>query len=109
MARDRSSILGLVVYPSLISANHKEELMVTAKALRPPLTIPQNTPIAQAMALPSQPEKQIMPVFNKQDSFSGDQELFSLITDSACVANVVKRLEGSLLKHTDNEILYSYL
>lgn len=33
----------------------------------------------------------------------------NLITDSAYVTSVVKRLEGSLLKETNNEVLYSYL
>uniref|UniRef100_A0A8C3UJL4 Uncharacterized protein n=1 Tax=Catharus ustulatus TaxID=91951 RepID=A0A8C3UJL4_CATUS len=37
------------------------------------------------------------------------QQPLNLITDSAYVANVVKRLEGSLLRETSNEILYSYL
>ncbi|RMC01090.1 hypothetical protein DUI87_22356 [Hirundo rustica rustica] len=37
------------------------------------------------------------------------QQPFNLITDSAYVANVVKRLESSLLKEVDNEDLYSYL
>lgn len=37
------------------------------------------------------------------------QQPLNLITDSAHVANVVKWLEGSLLKETSNDILYSYL
>ncbi|RMB92373.1 hypothetical protein DUI87_31248 [Hirundo rustica rustica] len=37
------------------------------------------------------------------------QQPFNLITDSAYVANVVKRLDGSLLREVDNENLYSYL
>lgn len=37
------------------------------------------------------------------------QQPLNLITDSSYVANVVKRLEGSLLRETNNEIVYSYL
>lgn len=37
------------------------------------------------------------------------QQPLNLITDSAYIGNVVKRLEGSLLKETNNDILYSYL
>lgn len=37
------------------------------------------------------------------------QQPLNLIIDSAYIGNVVKRLEGSLLKETNNDILYSYL
>lgn len=37
------------------------------------------------------------------------EQPLNLVTDSAYVAGVVKRLEGSLLKEVSNEVLYSYL
>ncbi|KFO62893.1 hypothetical protein N302_11657, partial [Corvus brachyrhynchos] len=37
------------------------------------------------------------------------QEPFNLITDSAYVANIVKRIEGSVLKDVSNNALYRYL
>lgn len=37
------------------------------------------------------------------------QQPFNLITDSSYVANIFKRLEGSLLREIDNENLFSYL
>ncbi|NXE43004.1 POK19 protein, partial [Ptilorrhoa leucosticta] len=37
------------------------------------------------------------------------QKPFNLITDSASVANIVKRIEGSVLKHVSNDALYRYL
>ncbi|NXE43412.1 PO113 protein, partial [Ptilorrhoa leucosticta] len=37
------------------------------------------------------------------------QEPFDLITDSAYVANIVKRIEGSVLKDVSNDALYRYL
>lgn len=64
--KDRCSILGLIVYPSIISANQNEELTVLAQALRPPLILPENTPVAKAIALPPHVTKQIMPVISQQ-------------------------------------------
>lgn len=43
IGKDWSSILGLIVYPSIISADCNEELAVLAKSLLPPLIIPENT------------------------------------------------------------------
>lgn len=42
-------------------------------------------------------------------SISNVSKPLNLVTDSAYVANVVKRIEGSLLKEVDNEDLYCYL
>ncbi|RMC09688.1 hypothetical protein DUI87_13474 [Hirundo rustica rustica] len=41
IGKERSSILGLIIYPSIISADRNEELTVSAQPLRPPLTIPE--------------------------------------------------------------------
>lgn len=70
VGKDRCSILGLIVYPSIASADCNEELTVLAQPLRPPLIIPENTPIAKAIALPSHPTKQVMPVADQEASFS---------------------------------------
>ncbi|TRZ06189.1 hypothetical protein HGM15179_020917, partial [Zosterops borbonicus] len=70
--KDRSSILGLIIYPTLVWANCNEELTILAKALRPPLVIPENTSIAKAIALPSHTTEQVMPVFRQQDSPSSE-------------------------------------
>ncbi|TRZ15733.1 hypothetical protein HGM15179_011372 [Zosterops borbonicus] len=48
--KDRSSILDLIIYPTLVRANCNEELTALAKALRPPLVIPENTSIAKAIS-----------------------------------------------------------
>lgn len=63
---DRNSTLGLIVYPSIVSVNRNEEITVLAKALQPPLTIAENTPIAKAIALPAHAMEQVMPVFNEE-------------------------------------------
>lgn len=63
---DRNSTLGLIVYPSIVSANRNEEITVLAKALQPPLTIAKNTPIAKAIALPVHAMEQVMPVFDEK-------------------------------------------
>lgn len=47
-------------------ANQNEELTILAQALRPPLTVPKNTSIAKAIALPSHATEQVMPVLNQQ-------------------------------------------
>lgn len=72
IGRDRRSILGLIIYPSIISANQNEELTVLAQALRPPLTVPKNTSIAKAIALPSHATEQVMPVLNQQFPSCGE-------------------------------------
>lgn len=49
--KNRCNILGLIVYLSIASADGSEELTVLAQPLRPPLVIPENTPIAKAIAI----------------------------------------------------------
>lgn len=70
--KDRSSILGLIVYPSILSADRNEKVTVLAKDLRPPLIIPENTSIAKAITLPSHAMEQVMPVLHQQDFPSGE-------------------------------------
>lgn len=53
IGKERNRILGLVVFPSIVSANYNEELTVLAQAWNPPLVIPARTPIARAIALPA--------------------------------------------------------
>lgn len=52
VGKERNRILGLLVLPCVISVNCNEELLVLAKAYRPPVHIPSSTPIAIAIALP---------------------------------------------------------
>ncbi|RMC19683.1 hypothetical protein DUI87_03246 [Hirundo rustica rustica] len=67
IGKDRSSILGLIIYPTVISENQNEELTVLAQALRAPLTVLENTPIAKAVALPPDAtERQVMPINSQQ-------------------------------------------
>lgn len=63
---DRSSILGLIVYPSVVSADKNTELTVLAKALRPPLTVAENTQVARAFALPPHAIEQVMSIFDEE-------------------------------------------
>lgn len=72
IGKDWSSILGLIVYPSIISADCNEELAVLAKSLLPPLIIPENTWIAKAITLPSHAMEQVMPVLQQQEFPSGE-------------------------------------
>ncbi|TRZ08250.1 hypothetical protein HGM15179_018857 [Zosterops borbonicus] len=76
--KDRSSILGLIIYPSIIYANCNEESAVLAKPLRPPLVIPENTSIAKAVALPSHAVEQVMPVLRQQDFSLDDAPRFAV-------------------------------
>ncbi|RMC09733.1 hypothetical protein DUI87_13520 [Hirundo rustica rustica] len=72
IGKDRSSVLGLVIYPSVISADHNDELTVLAKPHQPPLIIPPpNTSIARAIALPPHAAEQVLPVLREQDPPSG--------------------------------------
>ncbi|RMB94648.1 hypothetical protein DUI87_28883 [Hirundo rustica rustica] len=70
--KDRSSVLGLVIYPSVISADRNDELTVLAKPHQPPLIIPPNTSIARAIALPPHAAEQFLPVLREQDPPSGE-------------------------------------
>ncbi|TRZ06656.1 hypothetical protein HGM15179_020449 [Zosterops borbonicus] len=79
IGKDRSSILGLIVYPSIISANCNEELTGLAKSLRSPWIIPENTSIAKAIALPFHAMEQVMPVLRQQD-FPLDEHVEVLAT-----------------------------
>lgn len=72
ISKDRSSILRLVIYPSIVSANQNEELTDLAKGLQPLLTVPENTPVAKATALPPRAAEQVMLVFDQQDFPSRD-------------------------------------
>ncbi|RMC04548.1 hypothetical protein DUI87_18793 [Hirundo rustica rustica] len=72
IGKDRSSVLGLVIYPSVISADHNDELTVLAKPHQPPLIIPPNTSIARAIALPPHAAEQVLPVLREQDPPSGE-------------------------------------
>ncbi|TRZ08754.1 hypothetical protein HGM15179_018351, partial [Zosterops borbonicus] len=76
IGKDRSSILGLIIYPTVIAANQNEELTVLAQALRAPLIIPENTPIAKAIALPPNAvDQHIMPIASQQTAVEdGDME-----------------------------------
>lgn len=67
IGKDKSSTLGFVVYPAIISANQNEELTVLAKALQPPLTVAENTLVARAFALPPHAMEQVMPVFDEEE------------------------------------------
>ncbi|XP_039944982.1 uncharacterized protein LOC120764912 [Hirundo rustica] len=71
IGKDRSSVLGLVIYPSVISADRNDELTVLAKPHQPPLIIPPNTSIARAIALPPHAAEQVLPVLREQDPPSG--------------------------------------
>lgn len=53
MGKDRNCFLGLVVYPTIVSANCNEELTVLTQAYQPPSVIPEKTPIVTAIALPA--------------------------------------------------------
>ena len=55
LGEDRNSIFGLIIIPTVLAVNCNEELTVLAKALWPPLTIPENLQTAKAMALPPHP------------------------------------------------------
>ncbi|KAF4797060.1 hypothetical protein TURU_077943 [Turdus rufiventris] len=75
IGKDKSSILGLIIYPTVISVNHNEELTVLAQALQTPLIIPENTPIAKVIALPSNAiGPQVTPIVNQQAS-SGSEDM----------------------------------
>ncbi|RMB89862.1 hypothetical protein DUI87_33726 [Hirundo rustica rustica] len=71
IGKDRNSVLGLVIYPSVISADRNDELTVLAKPHQPPLIIPPNTSIARAFALPPHAAEQVLPVLREQDPPSG--------------------------------------
>lgn len=68
IGKDSSSILGLIVFPTVISANHKKELMVLAQALQAPLIIPENTPIAKAIPLPPNTMEKVLSTVSQQTS-----------------------------------------
>lgn len=68
IGKDRSSILGLIVFLTVISANHNEELTLLAQALQPLLIIPENTPIAKAIALPPNAIEQVSSIVSQQIS-----------------------------------------
>ncbi|RMC19586.1 hypothetical protein DUI87_03145 [Hirundo rustica rustica] len=72
IGKDRSSGLGLVIYPSVISADHNDELTVLAKPHHPPLIIPPKTSIARAIALPPHAAEQVLPVLQEQNPPSGE-------------------------------------
>ncbi|RMC20167.1 hypothetical protein DUI87_01013 [Hirundo rustica rustica] len=72
IGKERSNILGLIIYPSIISADCNEELTVLAQPLHPPLTVPENTLIAKAIALPSHATEQVMPVLDQKISPCGE-------------------------------------
>ncbi|RMB96059.1 hypothetical protein DUI87_27499 [Hirundo rustica rustica] len=72
IGKDRSSVLGLVIYPSVISADHNDELTVLAKPHQPPLIIPPSTSIARAIALPPHAAEQVLPVLRERDPPSGE-------------------------------------
>ncbi|KAF4794545.1 hypothetical protein TURU_100986 [Turdus rufiventris] len=55
-----------------LATNCNEELTVFARALRPPLTVPENTPIAKAIALPPHPVERVMTVFDQEDPSLND-------------------------------------
>lgn len=66
IGKDRSSILGFIIYPSLVFANCNEELTGLAQALRPPLIISENTLTAKAIALPTHTMEQVIPIQDQQ-------------------------------------------
>ncbi|RMC13325.1 hypothetical protein DUI87_10860 [Hirundo rustica rustica] len=89
IGKDRSTILGFVIYPSIILADCNEELTVLAKSLRPPLIIPENTSIAKAIALSCHAVEQAMPVLHQQDFPSSEHV----------------EVHASWMKHTDRDRL----
>ncbi|TRZ05946.1 hypothetical protein HGM15179_021161, partial [Zosterops borbonicus] len=87
--KDKSSILGLIIYPTLVWANCNEELTDLAKALGPPLVVPENISIAKAISLPSHITEQVMPVFRQQDSPSSEHvEVHATWVKHDCFFNI---------------------
>lgn len=53
MGKDACRITGLIVQPTIISANRHEELTILARALQRPLVVPAGTQLATAIAVPT--------------------------------------------------------
>lgn len=66
MGQDKCSIFGLIVYPIVVSADKNTELTVLSRALRPPLTVPENTVVARAFALLPHAIGEVMSIFDEE-------------------------------------------
>ncbi|RMC20001.1 hypothetical protein DUI87_00847 [Hirundo rustica rustica] len=103
IGKDRSSVLGLVIYPSVISADHNDELTVLAKPHQPPLIIPLNTSIARAIALPPHAAEQVLPVLREQDPPSGiGGNTLCLQSEDAIVVSGPGEPTPPIIRHLSN-------
>ncbi|TRZ08551.1 hypothetical protein HGM15179_018555 [Zosterops borbonicus] len=95
IGKNRSNILGLIIYPTVIKANQNEELTVLAQALQAPLIIPENTPIAKAIALPPNAiDQQVMPICIRQRFDKAVKAIFMVETREGDVGTLEAEIFG---------------